>query len=77
MGICGTSLVDNDVFMDVKACFADYMTDGKTVEEATTSVMLDYKEELDDDDDAGIVIMALADAQLEAGRLLMDTKNNV
>lgn len=74
MGICGTNLEDNDMFMDVKACFADYVENGETIDTATELVMVDYKEELSDEDDAVFVVMALADAQQDAGGVLASTK---
>lgn len=74
MGMVGYNMEDVDIYMDVKASFRNCMADAMTIGEASKAICEMYKEALADEDDAVFVWSALADAQREAGRLLVSTK---
>ena len=74
MGQSGFRFEDNDMFMDVKATFRERIQDHMTTGDATKAVCEEYEEALADDDDALFVITALADAQMDIGRILVSTQ---
>lgn len=76
MGISIYKMEDSDTFMDVKASFCDCIANAMTIGEATKAICEMYKEALDDADDAIFVWSALADAQRDAGRLLVSTQKS-
>ncbi len=75
MGFYGTAYFENDVFADVKASMKDLLESGIAPSIAAASVLENYDCELDDEDDAAYVHMAIAAAQLEHGRLLKKAKS--
>lgn len=74
MGVIGSSLYDNDVACDVKTAFSDMIYSGISCREATTNVICDFQDYLQDSDDCPIVWIALADIQWDMGLLLKNVK---
>jgi hypothetical protein len=71
MGTWGYKLYDDDIAADIKESFDVYLErDDYDCEKVTQRILAEYKEELDDDDDAPVIWFALADLQWKNGMLL-------
>jgi len=69
MGIWGYKLYDDDVACDTKSAFAEKIKSGMTSEIATKSIIDEFKEVINDEDDSVVFWLALADTQWRFGRL--------
>lgn len=77
MGSLGYKLYENDIACDVKESFLKYLQEYKfDCEKATKQIVLEYREELEDVDDAPFIWLALADTQWNKGLLLDYVKEN-
>ncbi|MDE5649368.1 MAG: hypothetical protein K2I33_05645, partial [Oscillospiraceae bacterium] len=70
MGAWGVRLYQNDLAEDIKGQYIDCLREGKTNEEATQSLILEYQGSFDDIDEGPIFWMVLADQQWQLGRLM-------
>lgn len=69
MGAWGTGLFSDDVAADVRDSFTDYIGEGLDPKEATARTLDEFKDVLEDEDDACVVWLALAATQWKLGRL--------
>jgi hypothetical protein len=69
MGASGVGIFQDDVACDARQDLYDLYRDGADVREATDTTLEQMEGELDDAEDGPVVILALAAAQWEAGRL--------
>lgn len=75
MGASSSAIFDDDVAADVRAEWRDAILDGLEADEATARVLAEFAEALEHGDDAKVVWMALAAAQMETGRLQDDVRD--
>lgn len=75
MGASSSAIFDDDVAADVRAEWRDAILDGLEADEATARVLAEFAEALDHGDDAKVVWMALAAAQMETGWLQDDVRD--
>lgn len=71
----GYGIFDDDVAIDLKGSFEDYLGDGLSVHDATEKVLEAYKDSIEDEQEGPIVYLALASLQLEHGDLSGDIKD--
>jgi hypothetical protein len=69
MGSWGPGIRQDDLVRDVIESFKEQLKDGAPIGEATEKVEREYAETLDDEDEAPLVRLALADAQWTYGAL--------
>jgi benzoyl-CoA reductase/2-hydroxyglutaryl-CoA dehydratase subunit BcrC/BadD/HgdB len=69
MGAWGVGIFDDDVACDARNALYDLFRDGQSVSEATDAVIQDLSDMMEDEEDGPVIILALAAAQWEAGRL--------
>jgi hypothetical protein len=69
MGAWGVGIFDDDVACDARAAMLDRFRAGSSVEAATDAVLADLADFLEDEEDAPVVLLALAATQWEVGRL--------
>jgi hypothetical protein len=69
MGAWGVGIFDDDVACDARIALYDLFRDGQSAKEATAAVLEDLRDMMEDVEDGPVVILALAAAQWEAGRL--------
>lgn len=69
MGSWGLTNLQNDIAEDVKSDYISMLQKGKTGEEATKELTLQYEDAIADLDDAPVFWLALADVQWDYGRL--------
>ena len=74
MGAWGTGLFSDDVAADVRDSFTDYIGEGLDAKEATARTLDEFKDALEDEDDACAVWLALAATQWKRGRLQDEAK---
>lgn len=76
MGTWGTKLYQDDLAEEIRDIYKDQLKRGKTGEQITKELLLEYQETLLDTDDAPIFWFSLADTQWELGRLEDMVKRN-
>jgi hypothetical protein len=69
MGAWGIGLFEDDMACDTRDMYYGLLRDGVPPKKATTQLLGEMEEELDDDEDGPVIILALAAAQWDAGRL--------
>jgi hypothetical protein len=69
MGAWGVEIFEDDVACDTRLAIYDLFQQGMSVKDATDAVLDDLGDMLADEEDGPVVILALAAAQWEAGRL--------
>ena len=69
MGSWGLTNLQNDIAEDVKSDYISLLQKGKTGEEATKELTLQYEDAIADLDDAPVFWLALADVQWDYGSL--------
>ena len=69
MGFWGTGISSNDMFLDVYNDFFQHYNDGMDVYEITQKLIIDYKDELNEDEYATNFWFALAKSQWECNAL--------
>ena len=69
MGASGVGIFDDDVACDVRIALYDRFRAGESSESASDAVLEDFSDAIEDEEDGPVVILALAAAQWEAGRL--------
>ena len=74
MGTWGTAIFSDDFASDLKSEFRDKIAFGKEPEEATQELINEYKDVLDDPEEASVFWIALAATQWNLGRLQEDVK---
>lgn len=70
MGLWGFELYQNDTSLDVKEEFEELFHTGKTIQEITDKLLVDYKSIMGDIDEEPLFWFALADTQWNLGVLL-------
>ncbi len=60
MSAWGTGLLENDVAADARLSFDEVIESGGSVEEAVATVMKEWEDDLDEEDDRTDLILALA-----------------
>lgn len=75
MGTWGFSVHENDMFMDVKDFCVDLLEEGLRPFAMEKRVLKEYCEVLEDVDDGPYVHYAIADAEMEAGKLSAAAQN--
>lgn len=75
MGAWGTAIFSDDTAADVRDTFTDFVADGLSPSEATTRLIGESAEILEDDDEAIVFWLALAATQWKLGRLLDDVRD--
>ena len=74
MGAWGAGLYQDDVSCDVKEGYRDWLSVGKSNEEAT-NIMIEYNRDfIEDEEDGPVFWLALADTQWKCGRLMKEVK---
>lgn len=76
MGTWGTEIFENDTFLDVKDYYSDLLDSGKRRGAAEKETIQEFSELLDDPDDAPFVYFAIADAQMEDGKISATARKN-
>lgn len=76
MGTWGPKLYQDDIAEDVRSYYKDQLKRGKSNDEATTELIEQNRDIINDADDAPIFWFALADTQWDLGRLLPFVKEN-
>lgn len=74
MGVWSTSLYGNDLAYDVKDLYKDILLDNLDYQAAYKAIMEEFKECLNDEDEAYLVWFALADTQWKTGNLFPEVK---
>ena len=74
MGAWGTAIFSDDLALDIKQGFRDFIGDGFSPEETTNRLVKEYASEVNDPNSGTIFWLSLALAQWNAGRLLDDVK---
>ena len=74
MGTWGVNLYQDDIALDVKEEYIDFLKIGINNKEATKRLVKIYKDIMEDDE-AGVFWFALADTQWKYGRLLPEVKS--
>jgi hypothetical protein len=69
MGAWGVGIFDDDVACDARIALYDLFRNGQSAKDATEAVVVDFSDMLEDAEDGPVVILALAAAEWEAGRL--------
>lgn len=69
MGAHGVDIFDDDVACDARAAMLDQFRAELSVKAATDAVLEDLADFLEDEEDAPVVMLALASVQWEVGRL--------
>ncbi len=69
MGAWGVGIFDDDVACDARKAMLDQFRAGLSVKAATDAVLEDLADFLQDEEDAPVVVFALASVQWEIGRL--------
>ena len=75
MGTWGTGIFADDTASDVKGDWREALMDGLEPDAATRKVLSEYAESLSDPDERIVVVLALAAAQVETGRLQSDIRD--
>ena len=75
MGTWGVNLYDDDVALDVKGEYIDFLKVGIDSNEATKMLIEIYKDIIEDEEGATAFWLALADTQWKYGRLLHEVKD--
>ena len=77
MGYWGYKLYENDIACDVKESFLEHLSENEfDCTKATSKIIKEYKEELEDAEEGPYIWMALADTQWRKGILLCYVKEN-
>ncbi|MEI4803987.1 MarR family transcriptional regulator [Bacillus sp. FJAT-51639] len=79
MGAWGTGIFDDDTTCDVRDEFIDYLEEGKTPKEATQTILEEYLDEFNTDDDLevmSLVYIGLASIQLEKNCIQEQVRKN-
>lgn len=76
MGTWGTEIFENDTFLDVKDFYSDLLDSGMRRGAAEKEAIQEFSELLDDPDDAPFVYFAIADAQMEQGKISATARKN-
>jgi hypothetical protein len=69
MGASGPAIFSDDVAADVRAGWREALMDGLSGDAATERVLTEFADALADEDDATVVWLGLAAAQMQTGRL--------
>ena len=69
MGADGVEIFDDDVACDARDAMLERFRAGQSVKAATDAVLEDLADFLEDEEDAPVVMLALASVQWDAGRL--------
>ena len=75
MGIWSAALFGNDIAIDVRTNYMEYLRSGMSNAKATRQIITDYEDELADEYEASIVWCALAATQWKVGRLQKNVRN--
>lgn len=75
MGAWGPGLFSDDVACEVKEYYMNCLREEMTADEAEAAVAEYFRDELADDDDRSVVVLALADTAWRMGRLSDNLKN--
>lgn len=70
MGSWGTAVFSDDTAADTRDAFTDFVAEGLTPAEATTRLISESAEMLNDEEDAAVFWLALAATQSKLGRLV-------
>ena len=70
----GCGILDEDVAADVEAAFMELLDDGGNGEKATTKLLKEFREELEDEEDVNVVYLALAELQFRENCLQENIK---
>jgi hypothetical protein len=70
VGAWGTALFSDDLAAGIREDWRDYIGDGMTPDAATQLILADYDAALHDQDEAGVVWLALAVSQWRTGRTI-------
>lgn len=78
MGSWGTGIFDDDLAVDVRSDFEELVEeDGLDIAVATRKILRKYQIELEDEDSAPIIYLALAALQLEYDEVLPEIRERV
>jgi hypothetical protein len=69
MGTWGLALYSDDTACDIRDAYRDLLGDGHEGAAATDALLAEYREALEDPDEASVFWLALADTQWRVGRL--------
>lgn len=69
MGIYGADISENDVFADVISAMNDCLSDDNSISAATKTVLQRFAQEVEDEDDAVYVYLAISEVQCQKGKL--------
>jgi len=74
MGAWNVDIFSDDITADIKAEFDLAIEEGMNVKKATKYILENYEDSLEDEDEAPLVILALAKLQLEKGKVETNIK---
>lgn len=69
MGAWDIGIFDDDLALDIKSEFENYLAEGLNVKQATKQILENYEDVLEDEDESPIVYLSLAALQLEQGEV--------
>ena len=75
LGTWSAALFGNDIAIDVRFNYMEYLRSGMSNAKATRQIIADYEDELADEYEASIVWCALAATQWKVGRLQKNVRN--
>jgi len=75
MGAWGPGIFSNDTSSDVRGDFRESIEDGRSTEEATAKILVDYRHSAEDPDDRTSFWTGLAATQFQLGRLLPEVRD--
>lgn len=75
MELWGFEIFDDDIALDVKSAFEEYIDSGMSTLEATEQIMHEYEDALSDSDQRWSIILALAILQLREDDVQDDTRD--
>lgn len=74
MGAWGTAIFSDDIACDIRDDYKELIGDGFSSEEATETLVKEYSDIIEDDDEGTVFWLALASVQWNCGRLLKNIK---
>jgi len=74
MGTWGIKIFEDDITMDVRDYFNDYVNKGDSISKATDKILHLLKDEIKDKDEGPLIYFSLAELQMEKGILEINIK---
>ena len=76
MGAWGTAIFSDDIAVDTRDAFTDFVAEGLTPPQATDRLIKEFADYLEDEDDAVVFWLSLAATQWKLGRLVAHVRDH-